>query len=295
MNLSDVAGSDRGRDEESRHRQKLRDAQSMLLFRVAAHEQFAVPLSLVSRLEVISRASIESIGGRRTIQYRGGSLPLLDLSEISQVHPLPDQEEYFVVVYAVGGKEVGLLVSQIVDIVDASVDFDESTFAQPGIIGSTILSSHTTLIVDLYDVAKTSLPGLVKAPELDAGKTGKALVVDDSPFYRRQIAGYLKECGIEVVEAINGDEALALLETTTGIGLVLTDVEMPVMDGLELTRRIRSIEPLRHLPVVAITSLSGEEAERRGREAGVDGYLVKLDREKILAEVEKLLLRRGIR
>jgi DNA-binding response OmpR family regulator len=52
---------------------------------------------------------------------------------------------------------------------------------------------------------------------------------------------------------------------------------------------------LRRLPVLAITSLSGEEAERRGREAGVDGYLVKLDREKILAEVEKLLLRRGPR
>jgi len=123
----------------------------------------------------------------------------------------------------------------------------------------------------------------------------RILVVDDSPFYRRQIAGYLKECGLEVVEAVNGDEALALLETTGGIGLVLTDVEMPVMDGLELTRRVRSIESLRHLPVVAITSLSGEDAERRGREAGVDGYLVKLDREKILAEVEKLLLRRGHR
>lgn len=295
MNLSDVAGSDRSRDEESRHRQKLRDAQSMLLFRVAEHEQFAVPLSLVSRLEVIPRASIEKIGGRRTIQYRGGSLPLLELSEVSQVHPLPDQDEYFVVVYAVGGKEVGLIVSRIVDIVEASVEFDESTFAQPGIIGSTILSNHTTLLVDLYDVVKTSLPGLVKAPELDAGRTGKVLVVDDSPFYRRQIAGYLKECGLEVVEAVNGDEALALLETTGGIGLVLTDVEMPVMDGLELTRRVRSIESLRHLPVVAITSLSGEEAERRGREAGVDGYLVKLDREKILAEVEKLLLRRGHR
>jgi len=292
MNLSDVSSSDRGHDEESRTRQKLRDAQSMLLFKVAEHEQFAVPLSLISRLEVIPRSSIEEIGGRRTVQYRGGSLPLLDLADVAQVHPLPDQETYFVIVYAVGGKEVGLVVSQIVDIVEASVDFDETTFKQPGIIGSTILSSHTTLLVDLYEVVKTSLPGWIKAPEFAAStRTRRILVTDDSPFYRRQIAGFLKDCGVEVVEAVNGDEALAKLETTPGIDLVLTDVEMPIMDGLELTRRIRGNESLRHLPVIAITSLSGEEALRKGKEAGVDGYLVKLDREKILAEVEKFLLR----
>ncbi|MEK7393973.1 MAG: chemotaxis protein CheW [Fibrobacterota bacterium] len=292
MNLSDVSSSDRGHDEESRSRQKLRDAQSMLLFKVAEHEQFAVPLSLISRLEVIPRESIEEIGGRRTVQYRGGSLPLLDLADVAQVHPLPDQETYFVIVYAVGGKEVGLVVSQIVDIVEASVDFDESTFKQPGIIGSTILSSHTTLLVDLYEVVKTSLPGWIKSPEFSTpSRVRKILVTDDSPFYRRQIVGFLKECGVEVVEAVNGDEALAKLETTPGIELVLTDVEMPIMDGLELTRRIRGNESLRHLPVIAITSLSGEEAVRKGKEAGVDGYLVKLDREKILAEVEKFLLR----
>lgn len=295
MNLSDVGSADRGREDDPQRRQHLKDSQSMLVFRVAEHEQFAIPLSLISRLEVIPSASIESVGGRKTVQYRGGSLPLLDLSEVASVHPMPDQQEFFVVVYAVGGKEVGLLVSQIVDIVDASVDFDESTFKQPGIVGSTILSSHTTLLVDLYEVVRTSLPGWIKAPEISATKVAKVLVADDSPFYRRQISNYIKECGIEVVEAANGDEALALLETTEGIGMVLTDIEMPLMDGLELTRRIRGNENLRHLPVVAITSLSGDEAVRRGKEAGVDGYLVKLDREKILSEVERLLTNRAKR
>jgi two-component system, chemotaxis family, sensor kinase CheA len=292
MNLSDVSSSDRGRDEESRNRQKLRDAQSMLLFRVAEHEQFAIPLALISRLEVVSRASIEEIGGRRTIQYRGGSLPLLDLADVSQVHPLPDQETYFVIVYAVAGKEVGLVVSQIVDIVEASVEFDESTFRQPGIIGSTILSNHTTLLVDLYEVVKTSLPGWIKPPEVAIGsRTRKILVADDSPFYRKQIVSFLVDVGLEVVEAVNGDEALAKLESSPDIDMVLTDIEMPVMDGLEFTRRIRANPSLKHLPVVAITSLSSEDAVRRGREAGVNGYLVKLDREKILAEIEKHLLR----
>ena len=292
MNLSDVSSSERGRDEESRNRQKLRDAQSMLLFRVAEHEQFAIPLALISRLEVVSRASIEEIGGRRTIQYRGGSLPLLDLADVSQVHPLPDQETYFVIVYAVAGKEVGLVVSQIVDIVEASVEFDESTFRQTGIIGSTIISDHTTLLVDLYEVVKTSLPGWIKAPETAIGaKPRKILVADDSPFYRRQIMSFLVDVGLGVVEAVNGDEALAKLESSSDIDMVLTDVEMPIMDGLEFTRRIRANPSLKHLPVIAITSLSSDDAIRRGKEAGVNGYLVKLDREKILAEIEKYLLR----
>jgi len=87
----------------------------------------------------------------------------------------------------------------------------------------------------------------------------------------------------------SGDDALAKLESVQGIDLVLTDVEMPVMDGLELTRRIRAHQGLKDLAVVAITSLSSDEAMRRGRDAGLDGYIVKLDREKILESVEKFL------
>ncbi len=292
MNLSDVSTSDRTREEESRTRQKLRDAQSLLLFRVAENEQFAVPLALISRLEVIPRASIEELGGRRAVQYRGGSLPLVDLGDVSKVHPLPDQDTYFVIVYEVGGKEVGLVVSQIVDIVESSVEFDETTFKQSGIIGSTILSSHTTLLVDLFEVVRMTLPSWIKTPTLPSSvKTKKILVTDDSKFYRKQISGFIRECGLEVIEATNGDEALAILETTPGISMVLTDVEMPVMNGLELTRRIRSHPGLRHLPVIAITSLSGEESFKRGKDAGVDSYIVKLDREKILTDVEKFLLR----
>jgi two-component system chemotaxis sensor kinase CheA len=290
MDLRDAGGGDRPANEEARTRQKLHDAQSMLLFRVADHEQFAVPLALVLRLEVVQKVSIEEIGGRRSTQYRGGTLPLLDLSEISQVHPLPDLESYFAIVYSVGGREVGLLASQIVDIVESSEDFDETTFRQPGILGSTIVQSHTTLLVDLFEAARTGLPGFAKQATAAGGKARRILVVDDSPFYRRQISGFLREFGHEVHEAENGERAFSVLETVSGIDLVLTDVEMPVMDGLELARRIRSHQGLKNLAVVAVSSLSNEEAMRRGRDAGLDGYIVKLDREKILESVEKFLV-----
>jgi two-component system chemotaxis sensor kinase CheA len=290
MDLRDMGGGDRPADEETRKRQKLHDAQSMLLFRVADHEQFAVPLALVLRLEVVQKVSIEEIGGRRSTQYRGGTLPLLDLSGVSQVHPLPDQESFFAIVYSVGGREVGLLASQIVDIVESNEDFDETTFRQPGILGSTIFQSHTTLLVDLYEAARSGLPGFAKPAPAAGAKARRILVVDDSPFYRRQISGFLRDSGHEVHEAENGDDAFSKLESISGIDMVLTDIEMPVVDGLELARRIRSHQGMKNLAVVAVSSLSSEEAMRRGRDAGLDGYIVKLDREKILESVEKFLV-----
>ncbi|MBD3314468.1 MAG: response regulator, partial [Chitinivibrionales bacterium] len=88
----------------------------------------------------------------------------------------------------------------------------------------------------------------------------------------------------------DGVKGLAILKNSDpNIDIVLTDIEMPNMNGLDLTRAIRADERLKNLPVIAITSVSGGEAERLGREAGVDDYLAKLDREEVLAACERCL------
>lgn len=290
LSLRDVGGSDKAKDDSTRKLAKLKDSQSLLLFRGAETEQFCVPLSLVSRLEVIPRQSIEVVGGRRSVQYRGGSLPLVDLADVAQVQPLPDQESYFVIVFMAGGREVGLVVSQIVDITEAAEEFDESTFKQSGILGSAILGGSTTLLVDLWGVVQTCLPGFIEAKKAAAdARKSRILVVEDSPFYLRQISGFLVDSGYDVVQAIHGVEALAKLESEADIDMILTDIEMPIMDGLEFTRQVRASQKFRHLPVVAVTSLSGEDAMARGKAAGVDSYMVKLDREKITHTVETFI------
>lgn len=289
LNLHEVGVSEKTQEERANLASRLRDTQSLLLFRVAPEEQFAIPVALVSRLEVIEARSIEVVGGRRSVQYRGGSLPLVDLADVARIQPLPQQETYFVVVFAAAGREVGLVISQIVDIAEASEDFDELTFRQTGIIGSAILGGATTLLVDLWGVVRESLPGWIPDKPTGAGKPTKLLVVEDSPFYLRQISGFLEDAGYQVVQAVHGADALSKLRVEPEIELVLTDIEMPVMDGLELTRSIRSERSMAHLPVVAVTSLSGEDATRRGKDAGVDSYMVKLDREKILHVVETYL------
>ncbi|MEN9353079.1 MAG: hypothetical protein RL318_404 [Fibrobacterota bacterium] len=270
------------------------DIQSFLLFKASDHEQFAVPLSLVSRIELIESTQIESTGGRRSIQYRGGSLPLLTLDQVAKVDPLSDQSSYFIIVFAVNGKEIGLQVSQIVDVLEAGADFDEVTFRQAGIIGSAIMAGATTLLVDLYGIVKVIAPEWLEHPDRLA-RLGplKVLVADDSPFYLKQITIFAKDAGFEVVQANNGLEALQILEREgSSIDVVLTDVEMPLMDGLEFTRKARKLKAGAKLPIIAITSLSGDDAVRRGMEAGVDRYIVKLDREKIIQTIEDVLTAR---
>ena len=74
------------------------------------------------------------------------------------------------------------------------------------------------------------------------------------------------------------------------IHAILTDVEMPNMDGLELTRRVRKVERWSKMPIIAITSMTGDEAMRKGLDAGVDRYIVKLDRERIVQAIEEVFL-----
>ena len=97
------------------------------------------------------------------------------------------------------------------------------------------------------------------------------LAVDDSASMRQMVSFTLKNAGFNVVEAVDGVDALRILETKCDeISMVVADIEMPNMDGFELTRRIKASRRFGHLPVIALTTLSGEEDVARGKAAGVE-------------------------
>jgi len=112
------------------------------------------------------------------------------------------------------------------------------------------------------------------------------LVVEDSHFFLHHIRNFVEEAGYHVLTAMDGLEALQVLAAHgETIDLMLTDIEMPHMDGLELTMRVRQDPRLAALPIIAVTSITGESAEKRGLAAGIDEYLIKLDQEKILRSI----------
>jgi two-component system chemotaxis sensor kinase CheA len=166
MHLAEVKATPGAeRPHAAQYDQTRQDFQSLLLVRNAPHEQFAIPLSLISRIERISAHAIESSGGRRYMQYRGGTLRLLALEAVAHVTPREETETLSVIVFTTGGREVGMMVSCIIDALEAEVTFDSMTFRQPGILGSAVLMGRTTLLVDLFGLVAAALPDWVVQPE----------------------------------------------------------------------------------------------------------------------------------
>jgi two-component system chemotaxis response regulator CheY len=102
----------------------------------------------------------------------------------------------------------------------------------------------------------------------------KILIVDDDRTTRKILGLYLKSKGYEVVYAENGLQAMEKLGMEN-VNLVMTDLNMPYMDGLELIKRLRTEPMLKHLPVLMVTTEADDEEKRKAYEAGADGYLVK--------------------
>jgi two-component system chemotaxis sensor kinase CheA len=151
----------------------------------------------------------------------------------------------------------------------------------------------TTRILDLPELARkahpewfASLPASCE-PEPTAPRI---LLAEDSEFFRKRVRGFLESEGYEVHECEDGAIAWeALQDPENRFQLVLTDIEMPNMNGLELAQRIRSTPALAHLPVVALTSLASEDDKRRGQQVGFNDYQVKLNREQLTATLVRLL------
>jgi CheY-like chemotaxis protein len=117
----------------------------------------------------------------------------------------------------------------------------------------------------------------------------KILVVDDDKTTRKLLSLYLKAKGYEIVTAENGLDALEKLGVEN-INLIVSDMNMPYMDGIELTKNIRADENLKGLPVIMVTTEADDEEKKKAHEAGVDDYLVKpANAEQISDSVKKIL------
>jgi two-component system chemotaxis sensor kinase CheA len=112
--------------------------------------------------------------------------------------------------------------------------------------------------------------------------------VEDSNFFRSHVKNYLESQGYEVIEAIDGKDGFEKL-CNNRVDLIITDIEMPVMDGYSFTKKLKSDERFAHLKVMALTAMTGEEDIKKGLEAGIDNYQIKLDRENLLDAVMSFL------
>ncbi len=283
---------------------------TLLMFQNGPAEYCAVPLDMVLRVEKIKTDQVKISGGKKVIQYRGGNLQVYGLEEVARVAPLEDREDLIVLIFSVAGREVGLLAVPPLDAVDLESPIDEDTLRQPGIQGSAIIRGQTTLIVDLAGFMQVLNPqwfsdNAAPSHSLEDIRAGEGsdrgiqsdnrtiLLVEDSDFFRHQVRMILEEAGLKVVAMENGQVAWEHLNAhAQEISLVVTDIEMPVMDGFALAGKIRNDTRFDLLPLIALTSLANEEDLTRGRQIGIDEYQIKMDKEKLLRSVW-LFLRNG--
>ncbi|MFP4213391.1 MAG: chemotaxis protein CheW [Desulfohalobiaceae bacterium] len=301
--LSSMAGTERATEikaEKQLSQEQQSSRHSLLLFRNAPEEHCAVSLNLVQRVEQISPEQIEVVGGKKVIQYRGGNLPVFALEEVANVGQIEDSEELIVLVFQLQGREIGLLAAKPVDALETDILLDEKTLRQPGISGSAIIKEKTTLLVNIYEVLQSLERSSGVDLEICTAEKGqgnstpdtgqsKVLLVEDSDFFRSQVSNVIQDAGFEVLAAEDGQVAWELLQDNPEIKVVVTDLEMPNMDGFELTRYIRQDQTLAQLPVIALTSLAAEEDRAKGQEAGIDDYQIKMDKERLLASIKSYL------
>ena len=115
------------------------------------------------------------------------------------------------------------------------------------------------------------------------------LTVDDSKSIRQMVAFTLRDAGHEVTEAVDGQEALDIAKGRT-FDLVLSDINMPRLDGIGLIKELRSLPSFKFTPILTLTTEAGAERKQQGKAAGATGWLVKpFDPDQLLATIKKVL------
>jgi two-component system, chemotaxis family, sensor kinase CheA len=267
------------------------DNQPILLFKCGGAEQFALALPLARRIERISISRMEQVGDREFYTVEDCATLVLRLDNLLDLTPCAEQEDMFLILPKFATRPFGILMTEIIDIVEAPVRLNTESYMEDGLLGTDIIRGHLTLFPDIYRLIEKAEPQWFlerkqAAPPPDVPR--RVLVVEDSPFLRKMIRAYLESDHYLVDEAEHGKDALNRMEEKQ-FDIVVSDIEMPVMDGLEFIKNVRHGSGQRSIPAMALTSLSREADRRKALESGFDAYQVKIDRERFLSEVAILL------
>jgi two-component system chemotaxis sensor kinase CheA len=263
----------------------------------AAGQRFALPLHRVALAQSEATTTLLHAEGRQSIQVDGRPVPVCDLAELLGIPSTRVGPGTYVIVNGTVGRRA-LVVDGLVGQRDVVVKGLSALVPRLEVVAGASIEPDGSILFVLDP------PGLIERSRRDstrsAGETGEAkvqrrrsgrlLVVDDALTVRELQRTILERAGFDVTVASDGIEALVQLENET-FDLVLTDVEMPRMDGFTLTERIRAHPALGNVAVLILTSLASDTDRRRGMDAGADGYIVKndFDEQSLLAAVDRLV------
>lgn len=276
--------SERHEDGKVRHAQD-QGTVSMLLFRAGSPEPKAVPLSLVTRLEEFEIEKIEHSNGRDLVQYRGTLMPLVYTNHGVRRR---DEGTQPMLVFSDAGRSMGLVVDEIVDIVEERLDIQVGSEV-PGILGSAVIKGKATEIIDIGHFLPLAFEDWFTRKEISsAALTRTLLFIDDSPFFRNMLGPVLKAAGFNVTTCSSATEAMRRLGEGERYDVVVSDIEMPVVNGFEFAEMLRRDPRFRSTPIIALSAICTPASIERGRQSGFDDYVAKFDRQGLIATLKEI-------
>jgi two-component system, chemotaxis family, sensor kinase CheA len=257
-------------------------------------EVYGMPLSAVE--EVLKVTKTFTLQGRPALEVRGRSLPVTDIAATLGMAAPPLGGRPPAIVVSAGGRRAVTTCDSLLGAGEVVIKPLGPVLADlADYIGAAILGDGRIALLVAAATLTRQAPPAARAPEPEAAPAPSAapkiLVVEDSFSVRELQRSILETAGYPVVTARDGRDALAALDRDSQIALVVTDIEMPELDGIELTRAIRANAARSSLPVVIVTSRGSDDDRRRGIEAGADAYMAKsgFDQQTLLTIVERLM------
>lgn len=257
---------------------------SMLIFRSGGSEPKAAPLSLVTRLEEIDPTSVEHVNGQMLVQYRGHLMPVLPLSPMGT---LMESGKQPMLVFTDGSQSAGLLVDEIVDVVQEVLDIELSA-DEPGVTGTAVLSGRATEIVDVsYHLTRANPHWFERKQQVETPRR-RLLLVDDNKFFLNVVTPMLAAADYAVTPVDSVEAAWKLQEQGQEFDAIVTDIDMPDVDGLTFAKQLMEDKHWSHLPRLALSAMDASDVTAE-MEAAFAGIIRKSDRDSLVAALNYTL------
>lgn len=264
----------------------------------AARRTFVVPTAQVERVTRFRPADVRTVEGRETLAHNGRALALASLAQVLDLPPAPVTrgDTTPALILGAGADRIAFAVDAVLDEREVLVKRLEKPLVRVrNVAGATVLGDGAVApILNVSDLLRSArrAPTLRlvsrEAPAKPA-VTKHVLVAEDSITSRMLLKGILESAGYDVKTAVDGIDAFTQLRAGE-FDVLVSDVEMPRLNGFDLTARVRADAQLAELPVVLVTALASREDRERGIEVGANAYLVKsnLDQSNLLEALQRL-------
>jgi two-component system chemotaxis sensor kinase CheA len=258
----------------------------LILFRAGSGPLKALPLSLVSRIESVPSDRLTQSDGTLITMHQGRLMPVIpasaDSARSGSIHPI--------LVISLGNESMGLLVDEIVDIVEEPLEI-EIPGSTDEIVGTAKIRGTAVDVLDIMHFVRRARPN---AQLRGAATRFKVLLVDDKLFFRDMLAPVLTSGGYEVTACASAAEALALLQRGITFDAVVSDTDMPEMDGYRFAEAVHEHPRCGELPIIALAAHPTASVLAAARVCGISAVAGKFDRRALLEALRECLSREDL-